>query len=516
MRGARATGRLGGATAWTDAHWLVSPHEMATTIVTDAEGRIAAVGGDELADGAQRVERLGGRYASAGLWDSHLHWLGLAQQALELDVTGAASLAELYALVGAAAAARPPGQLLVGAGWNQNRWGGGWPDRAALDRAAAGRPVVLWARDHHGLVANSAALHLAWGGAEPVDPPGGRYERQGGRLTGLVRETAANELAARLPSAPAAALAAEWPAIADRLSRWGLVGATGMEPASGRGLLEAFISGRQTFRTQLFLTDEAPGWTGAPSPWFRVVGAKRFADGALGTRTAALAAPYADGAGRGVWRIAPEELAAVLARAAAAGGAAVAVHAIGDAAASAVLEGLAALPRAHSGVAHRVEHAQLLDPAAVARMGRVPGLVASMQPVHLLEDRQAMDQAWPDRAAWSFPTRSLARAGVPLLLGSDAPIETADPVVGMQAAVWRGSAHETPWQPQEALTPWQALDGYTRNSAAADQRQGGQLAPGWWADFTLYDRDPMAALAKRDALAVVGTVVAGRWVHRAF
>ena len=509
-------GSLRGLIAWTDAHWLVSPAEAATTVLTDADGRICAVGGDELADGADRVERLGGRFGSAGLWDSHLHWMGLAEQASRLDVTAVGSLADLYAKVAEAAAALPPGEVLVGAGWNQNRWGGGWPDRAGLDRAARGRPVVLWARDHHGLVASSAALEMAWGGADPVDPPGGRYERCQGQLTGLVRETAANDLAARLPSLPIGALQAQLPAIAERLSRLGLVGATGMEPGRWLSPLEAFLTERQAFRTQVFVTDGEAGFTSPPAPWFRVVGAKRFADGALGTRTAALSAPYADGTGSGVWRIAPDELAAVVARAAAEGRGAVAVHAIGDAAAAAVLRHLAALPRTHSGVAHRLEHAQLMDPEAVAQMGRAEGLVASVQPVHLLEDRAAMDQAWPDRAGWSFPHASLARAGVPLLLGSDAPIETPDPVVGMQAAVWRARDGEVPWQPQEALTPWQALDGYTRHPAAADQRQGGRLAAGGWADFTLYDRDPIQALAHRQPFAVVGTVVAGRWVHRAF
>ncbi|MDA8200627.1 MAG: amidohydrolase family protein [Thermaerobacter sp.] len=505
-----------GLKAWTAAAWLVAPTVTATTVLTDVDGRIVAVGDEGLIASAVHVESLGDRVASAGLWDSHLHWLGLAQETSRLDLTGATSLRDLYQRVRAASAQLAPDQVLVGAGWNQNRWGGEWPDRAGLDLAAPGRPVVLWARDHHGLVASSATFGRLWPDGEPVDPPGGRYERRGGVLTGIVRETAANELASRLPVMPTETFAAALPALVQRLLQMGLVGATGMEPDHARGALEAQLAGRQTFRGQVFLTDEGPGWTSPPSPWFRVVGAKRFLDGAVGTRTAAVGAPYADGSGEGVWRIPRDRVAAALAEAAADGAAAVAVHAIGDAAVVAALDALARIPAARSGVAHRVEHAQLMDPAAVARMARIPGVVASMQPVHLLEDRWAMEKAWPDRRAWSFPLGSLAAVGVPLLLGSDAPIETPDPVVGMQAAVWRARAGEPAWEAQEAITPWQALDGYTRAPAAADQRAGGVLAPGRWADFTVYDRDPLEALAHHEPLAVVGTVVAGRWVHRAF
>lgn len=504
-----------GLTAWTAAAWLVAPTVTATTLVTDPDGRIVAVGDDGLTASAAHVESLGDRVASAGLWDSHLHWLGLAEQASRLDVTGATSLRDLYQRVQAASAVLPPDQVLVGAGWNQNRWGGEWPDRTGLDRAAPGRPVVLWARDHHGLVASSAAFRRLWPDGEPVDPPGGRYERRHGVLTGLVRETAANELAGRLPVTPVETLLTALPGLVRRLLQMGLVGATGMEPDCVRRALEGHLRQGQTFRSQVFLTD-GPGWTSPPSPWFRIVGAKRFLDGAVGTRTAAVSRPYADGSGEGVWRIARDRVAGELADAAADGAAALAVHAIGDAAVSAALDALARVPAARSGVAHRVEHAQLMDPATVARMGRLAGIVASMQPVHLLEDRWAMQEAWPDRLAWSFPLASVAAAGVPILLGSDAPIETPDPVVGMQAAVWRARAGEPAWQVQEALTPWQALDGYTRAPAAADQRGGGVLAPGRWADFTVYDRDPVEALAHRAPFAVVGTVVAGRWAYRAF
>ena len=509
----------GGLTAWTAGAWLVSPTVSATTVLTADDGRIVAVGDERLAASAARVESLGDRVASAGLWDSHLHWLGLAEQATRLDLSGAASLRDLYQRVQAAASQLPPDQVLVGAGWNQNRWGGEWPDRLGLDRAAPGRAVVLWARDHHGLVASSATFHRLWPGGAPADPPGGRYERRGGVLTGIVRETAANELASRLPGMPREALEAALPGLVQRLLQMGLVGATGMEPQRVSGALEAELLRGQIFRGQVFLTDGEPGSTSPPSPWFRVVGAKRFLDGALGTRTAAVAAPYGDGSGQGVWRIAPDRIPGELAQAAGGGAAALAVHAIGDAAVAAALDALAQMPPARSGVAHRIEHAQLMDPAAVARMGHLAataGLVASVQPVHLLEDRWAMAAAWPDRLAWSFPLASLAAAGVPLLLGSDAPIETPDPVVGMQAAVWRARAGEPAWQPEEAISPWQALAGYTRLPAAADQRAGGLLAAGRWADFTVYDRDPLEALAHREPLGVVGTVVAGRWAHRAF
>lgn len=508
-------------TAWTDATFLTEPGEHATTVLTDDRGVIVAVGGDELTAHAARVERLGGRVVSAGLWDSHLHWVGLAEAGLRLDLTTVASLEALYRRVAEAVETKPRGQMVVGAGWNQNRWGGQLPDLAGLDRVAPAHPVVLWARDHHGLVANSAAYRELFGGEDPQDPLGGRYDRVQGRLTGMAREKAADELWSRVPPLRPDEVARALPPVRQRLAALGLVGATGMEPGRWLEVLAAgFREGG--FRTQIFSTeasDEVREWLSRPDPeaaaWFRLVGYKLFADGALGTRTAAVSAPYADTGGTGVWRQPVGELAAAVEALAAGGAAALAVHAIGDAAVSAATAMLARAPAAVSGVRHRVEHAQLVMPDDIPAVAAA-GLVASMQPVHLLDDRWAMTQAGVHWQAIGFPLASLAAAGVPLLLGSDAPVETPDPVLGMQAAVWRGREGEDAWHPEEAITPWQALAGYTSGPAAADRRHGGRITPGAWADFTVYDRDPLGALTHHEPFGVVGTVVASRWTYRRF
>jgi predicted amidohydrolase YtcJ len=489
---------------------------VAHTVLVHADGSIVAVGGGDLQRAADRVVGLGGRTVTAGLWDSHLHWLGLAEDERRLKLSDVARLEDLLSRVAGAVASRAPGTLLVGAGWNQNRWDGQLPDRRWLDRVAPANPVVLWARDLHVVAANSAALRLAFGDRVPDDPPGGRYDRDGGTLTGIARERAAEELGSRLPPPSMEDLQRALPAVRARLSALGLVGATGMDPGRFAESVRREVE-RGAFRTQLFLTDDGPGGAGpvADGPFFRVVGRKRFIDGALGSRTAAMRDPYTDTGGTGIWRTPPATVGRELARAGNGGAAALAVHAIGDAAVSQALEGLAPVPRARSGVWHRVEHAQIMTDADVARFATL-GVAASMQPVHLLEDRRAMARAWADRTDRAFPTAWLHQAGVLVILGSDAPVETPDPVLGMMAAVWRSRAGEEPWVPAQALGPWQALWGYTARPAAVDRRRGGVIRPGRWADFTVFDRDPIEALMRREPFSVVGTVVAGRFVHRTF
>lgn len=510
------------ATFFTEGQFLVGPAQRAETLVAEGE-RIVAMGGPELAlqAGARdRVVSLGGRVVSAGLWDSHIHWTGMAAKRLQLDLVEVASLDEMLERVKTRCQATPTDDFVVGSGWNQNRWGGRLPHRRDLDRVAPHHAVVLWARDHHGLVANSEALRRLQYDAATADPPGGHFDRDPEGLTGIVQEKAAGALFERVPAPPAASVVEEVRAAAAEMIRMGLVGATCMEPEGGLGLL-ARLAPEEVFRANVFLVD-APGEPVVPfaipagfgGAWLRFLGLKLFMDGALGTRTAWMAEAYDDADTRGITRTSGEEL-RVRSAAAARVGWAMAVHAIGDQAVAEAISGLSTTIDPTNPVTSRIEHAQLVHPKDQMRLP-ASGLAASMQAIHIWEDRPAMRSGWGSRSAYAFPLRTLWDKGVPVLLGSDAPIERADPIQGMMAAVWRSRREEPPFYADEALTPWQALASYTEVPARMDARPSGQLEVGRLADFTIYDRDPLEALARREPFAVVGTALGGQLRYQAF
>ena len=277
-----------------------------------------------------------------------------------------------------------------------------------------------------------------------------------------------------------------------------------------------YVDGRDTD-----LVDEVLSRPPAPAEGLlRVAGVKVYADGALGSRGAALEADYADRPGhRGLLLVEPGALAAFTRRVSDAGWQ-LALHAIGDRGNRVVLDAIAA---AGDGGArrHRVEHAQILGPDAPARM-KALGAVASLQPTHCTSDMGWVEAALgPDRLAGAYAWKTVLDAGVPLALGSDAPVESEDPWTGIHAAVTRQDARGEPpggFRPGERLTVAEAIRGYTAGAAFAAHDEGrlGVLAPGRIADLTVADADPFA-VAPGDLCRVrtLRTVVAGRTVFEA-
>ncbi len=494
------------------------------------EGRVLAAGArtevEQLAGPAARRLRLGARHVVLpGLTDAHLHLTdaALGDREVVLEGLGLAEALERVALAHRERRAAGDAEgWLLGRGWSLDRFGA-WPTAGALEAAAPGRPVALWAHDHHSRWADRTALRRAGIEAVTSDPPGGSIRRDpDGSPSGVLLEHACQLLEPVIPAATAEEVAAAIQAYGTRLAALGLVGCHDpgqvvpdvaldrgpvlyarmaregrlalrvhgslreeqLEPAAALGLK----SGTQT--DPLDVGDPAARRAAARAT---VAWLKLFADGALGSRTAALLAPYADTGGVGEL-LQPAERLAELVRRSAAVGFVPQIHAIGDRAVRVALDALEAAPAARSGpLWARLEHVQLLDPTDLPRFATLR-VAASVQPGHLLSDLPAARLAWPDRLGQAYPWRSLAATGVPLPFGTDAPVEEPDPWPGIAiAATRRRPADAEAFPGTESLELARAVRAATLDPvvSAGEEGVGGRLAPGRRADFIVI---PAAAL----------------------
>ena len=454
------------------------------------DGRIIAVGPGARAAAGRNAEvvRLRG-VAWPGLIDSHIHLEGLADAKLTLDLTGTKSLAESLARVKEWAKPLPKSAWVIGSGWYNDAWGdAAFPTREHLDKAVAGRPAYLRRKDGHSAWASSEALRASGVDRNTEDPPGGTIDRdERGDPTGILRETAMLLTWRHVPAPTEADLdKAMARALAD-LARLGLTGVHSMDSARGLGSLQRLAQrGPLPVRVvyNLPLADLAQaerigvrsGWG---DPWLRIWGVKAFLDGSLGSRTAEMLD------GSGVVRLPQDALVDMITRCAGAE-LNVCLHAIGDGAVRRAVDALTPHRNAWSRWRPRIEHAQCVHPKDMARMAKA-GIIASMQPIHAVADRELADSLWPAVTASSYAWRALEKAGVRLAFGSDAPVETADPLAGIEAATtWRRAAG---WHPELALTQASALRAYTSGAAyaAGMEHEVGALRPGRLCDVTVVD-----------------------------
>jgi predicted amidohydrolase YtcJ len=498
-------------------------------------GRIAYVGSDAgalaLRGPATQVIDLSGRAVTPGLIDAHSHLAGLGEALEEVDLIGAASYDEVIRRVREAAGRLPAGAWLRGRGWDQNRW----PDRSfpthqALSRAVPDHPVWLTRVDGHAALLNARAMAALGIDAAVRDPVGGRLLRDAaGQPTGVLVDRAMG--LAKLPAPTAADRQRRLAAAARHCVEVGLTTVTdmGIGAADYDAYAELRRGGRLPLRAALFLTDDdallerwfARGPELDPAARVTVRGVKMYADGALGSRGAALLEPYSDDPGNlGLLVTAGDHLEAV-ARQAAAHGFQVAIHAIGDRGGLVALDAMEhALGGPRPELRFRLEHAQVLRLQDIARLARL-GIVASMQPTHATSDMPwARNRLGERRLEGAYAWRKVLAAGGRLALGSDFPVESADPRLGLYAAITRQDLAGQPpggWLPGERLSREEALRGFTLDAAWSLflEPEIGSLEVGKRADLVVFARDPMTVpVAGIPRAAVDLTLVEGQVVYR--
>lgn len=483
----------------------------------DDRGKVLQIGQDKpLRQSAKSATVIDaqGRTLLPGLIDAHGHVMKLGYQQQIVDLTDTRSMNEALERVRAWATANPSAQWIVGRGWNQVLWGlDRFPTAVELDAATGGRPAALERVDGHATWINSAAIAQAAISKNTADPAGGRIERNNsGEVTGILIDNA-DDLVRKLIPPPS--LAEQESALNAALRNLASVGLTsvhdaGISPATWALFRARAESGNLTVRIYAMIGGQEAfsemGRTGPQPSLFddrlSLRSVKLYVDGALGSRGAALLAPYSDAPGeRGLLLMDRPTLRTEL-RQMLNAGFQVNVHAIGDAGNREVLNAFADVLSPKTKILrNRIEHAQVVAPVDIPRFAKL-GIIASFQPTHATSDmNMAEARLGAHRMAGAYAWRAFVRSGARMAAGSDFPVEPSNPFYGWHAAVTRQDRNDQPlggWRPQDRLTRVEAFRLFTLDAAYAahQERIIGSLQPGKWADFILTDRDPFTVPAK--------------------
>lgn len=491
------------------------------------DGRVAAVGSEGKVQAAMggRAEpiNLRGRAVIPALTDAHVHLVGYALARRDLRLDGLADYDDVLRRVGDAAHQLAAGEWLLGGGWDHTLWGGRWPRAADLDALTPGRPALLVRKDGHSAWANSRALELAGIDDTTPDPPGGTIGREKKRATGILLETAIDLVRAHIPPTTQAQRLDALRAACVEAHSYGMAGAhipsslaAGDSASVLRDLQALRARGHLGLRCLVHIGLDALDHalelglrSGFGDRWLRLGAVKMFADGSLGSETAEMLSHYEGRRHLGAATMDTESLNAAVERALA-GGIAVAIHAIGDAANRRVLDaieyallgqegdsdaaGSQRAARDSSAIPNRIEHCQIVHPDDIPRFAAL-GVIASMQPIHATSDMDMAEQLWGDRCASAYAWHALQEAGATLAFGSDAPVEPLNPWFGIHAAVTRQRRDGTPpggWRPEQRVDITSALRGFTAGPAVAAgaAHEQGTLVPGALADLAVLSADP--------------------------
>jgi predicted amidohydrolase YtcJ len=494
--------------------------------------------------GKTRVIDLHGQFAMPGFNDAHIHLAYAAYQKSEVDLSGAQSLAELQQRIRARLKDFSPGEWIIGPGWDHTLWPiKKFPNRHDIDAISTDHPMFLERTDGHVAVVNSRTLAIAGITRATPDPPGGHIERDAitGEPTGMLEEDAAMNLVyQRIPPYSEAKRLRAFGLVIDEASQFGV---TSVQDNSVMSMPDSDNFGWQNFQVMQRLQqggkrkvritewlpfsfplerlEEMRRAGGTTDLWLKTGALKALLDGSLGSRTAAMLAPYSDDAGKtGILRLDPAETTRMAIECDRAGFQ-IAFHAIGDRANRIALDVFAAVEKAneHRDRRDRIEHAQVVAPDDFARYS-ARGVIASMQPSHLLDDeRWATDRLGPERVKGAYAWRTMERDGIRLAFGTDYPVESVNPLRGIYACVTRelpGGGPPGGWEPQEKLSMDDCLRAYTAGSAYAEfeETRKGTIAPGMLADIVVFPVD-ITRIPARDLLTtrVAMTIAGGQVVY---
>lgn len=449
-----------------------------------------------------------GQVMLPGLIDAHGHLLGLGANLLEVDLRATSSAADAADKVAAYAFANQGQPWITGRGWNQELWSDrAFPRASDLDTAERSRPVWLTRVDGHAGWANSKALEIAGITKDTPSPVGGQIIKDAeGNPTGVLIDNAMALVEVHLPQASNAVFERQLNAAAEHLLSQGI---TSMHDAGvGRDVYDFYIKqalhGEMPLRVYAMVSATDPdlmkilakGTVRDAKDFLYIRSVKAYGDGALGSRGAALLEPYDDAPNQhGLLLTQPESMKPLFITVINAGFQ-LNYHAIGDKANHVALNEFESTFDAIGGseLRHRIEHAQVISVNDLPRFATL-GVLPSMQPTHATSDKNmAEDRIGQERMAGAYAWKTLLESGIPLPLGSDFPVELANPFYGLHAAVTRQDRNNQPvagWYSHEALTLEQAFRGFTLDAAYAGHMEDtlGTLTPGKWADFIFIDRD---------------------------
>jgi predicted amidohydrolase YtcJ len=516
------------------------------------DGRVEAVGRDDeilkLKGPSTEVIKLGGHLVMPGFNDAHMHLANAGFQRLTVDLMGVKSLTEFRDRIRARVQNAAPDEWIVGGGWDQTLWPvKELPSRWDIDEVTTEHPVYLERVDGHIAVANTRALQLASLTVASKDPAGGKVDRDTtGQATGILRETARLAVTQVIPKPNHDKRRQAIEAGLQELARSGITSAQDnsdsgdsklswddfqiFEEIEREGKLTARITEWLPFNDPLATLQEHRSAHPQSDNLLHTGMLKAYMDGSLGSRTAALLAPYADDpTNSGLPQYEPDELTRMTKERVDAGFQ-IGFHAIGDKGVQMALDAFAAAEKdarenqvkaANGGTDYRlrVEHAQVTNLLQVSKFKELK-IIASMQPNHLLTDMNwAEARLGPKRAAHSYAWAEFLKKGVTLAFGTDYPVEPVTPFRGLYAAVTRKSEDgKKEYYPEQKLTMEQAIAAYTSGSAFAEfaEKDKGTLAPGMLADLVVLDMD-ITSVAPEKILGtrVLRTVVGGKTVYEA-
>lgn len=515
-----------------------NPGQPSASAIAIDNGRILMTGHDSEVlsqfENVQDRQDMHGKVIWPGLTDAHvhLHYYSRFLQNIDCETN---TLAECLHRVEQRARQVEPGTWIFGFGWNQNNWSEGFGTAAMLDTVAPDHPVFLAAKSGHAAWVNSLAMRLVGLSASTPDPEGGIIGRdEKGNPNGVLFETAENLVSEKLPEESLSETTRGILAAQEALWQFGL---TGIHDFDRRQCFSALQALNQAGKLKLRVVKSIPledlphaaalGLrSGFGNEYLRIGSVKVFADGALGPATAAMLQPYEENSQNTGILLMDNEQIFEHGQRAVSNGMSIAIHAIGDRANHEVLLAYDHLRKYEQqnnlpALRHRIEHVQILHPDDYEQLARL-GIIASMQPIHATSDMYTADRHWGKRSVGAYAFRTLIERGTRFCFGSDAPVESPNPFLGLHAAVTRrrpdGSPAGEGWYPAQKLTLEETLAGFTLGPAYAAglENELGQLAPGYFADLIVLDQDPFAISADiLYQLKPSATMVGGEWVWQA-